>query len=884
MGGGSVFFTPFRHRSAHATTKFFSSGPVFLHQKPPLGFADNRTVAHSWDRLSTLVDASLALPPDERSAFLDTECADDADLRAQVESLLAADDDASAFFDGLAPDVGVRLLDEAPLEAGVRVGRYRIVRLIARGGMGAVYLAERTDEGFAQLVALKTIRDAPERPDLVRRFLAERQILARLTHPHIARLLDVGVDDERGDAPFLAMEYVDGEPITTYADRKRLSIDARLALFGDVVDAVRHAHAQLVVHRDLKPSNVLVTDAGEVKLLDFGIAKVLGADADDKAHTRTGGALMTAEYAAPEQIRGDAVTPATDVYALGTLLYELLTGRRPFSADYDATGYRLAQAVLEQTAPLPASVIDEAATQTRASSPERLRKRLSGDLGVLMMKALRKEPERRYPTAEALGDDLDRLRRRMPLAARPDTWSYRARSFVRRYPLPTALAGALLLLLVTYAATATVQAGRLADERDRAQAAFADAQAVSDFMGDLFEAAKPSVAQGRTVTAREVLDLGADQILSDLSVAPARRAALLMEIGRAYVNLGVYPQADSLLTQALDLRTVAARSGNADDRVALARTHYHLGAVKDVQLDYDAAETHYVASVAAFREGLKGRDDPALFEALADLGTLRAWSKGEADAAVPLLEESQEGYARLFAASPEDRELRDMTAYSIGSLGIVRQEQGDTVAAEAQYRQAIAFLEANGGADSPTLLDNQFMLAGLMADAGRLGEAESVYRAIIPAEVRTLGADHPVHASTLAHFATLLAQSGAFTEAVAYQRTSTDIRSRALGPDHVVTLGSRYQLGRLLGSASQPDSSVVVLSQAVDGCRRSGLCAQAGHREADFFARLLFDLAGTLRERSPDQARRLGREARNLFAEREDSTGVARTDALLATL
>ncbi len=432
--------------------------------------------------------------------------------------------------------------------------------------------------------------------------------------------------------------------------------------------------------------------------------------------------------------------------------------------------------------------------------------------------------------------------------------------------------------------TTTVQAGRVADERDRAQDALADAQAVADFMGDLFASAKPSVAQGRTVTAREVLDLGADQILADSSVAPARRAALLMEIGRAYVNLGVYPQADTLLTQALGLRTMAAQSGDAVDLVALARTHYHLGAVKDVQLDYAAAEVHYVASVAAFRDGLDGRDDPALFEALADLGTLRAWSKGEADAAVGLLEESQDGYARLFAASPGDRELRDMTAYSIGSLGIVRQEQGDTVAAEAQYRRAIAFLRDNGGANAPTLLDNQFMLAGLMADAGRLGEAEALYRAIIPSEARTLGADHPVHASTLAHFATLLARTGALTDAIEQQRTSTAIRRAALGPDHVVTLGSQHQLGRMLADAGRLDSARVVLAETAAACRRADACARIGHREADFLAPLLCDLADALRATSPTKARRAASDARALFAERKTRPGIERADALLAAL
>ena len=306
---------------------------------------------------------------------------------------------------------------------GALIGPYRLVRELGQGGMGVVYLAERADGQFEQRVALKLIKRGMDSDEILRRFLAERQVLARLSHPHIARLLDGGVTAE--GQPYFAMEYVDGVPLHHYCEERSLGFEDRLRLFREVCEAVQYAHRSLVVHRDLKPSNILVTSAGETKLVDFGIAKVLYEDVADRSVTRTDQRLMTPEYAAPEQVRGEPVTTATDVYALGAILYQLLTGRPP----HQFTGRSRGGAVPHHLRGGPR------AAERGPCTRHRRRRRLRGDLDIIVLKALRKDPARRYPSVEALLEDLERHRTGLPVRARPDSVAYRARKFLGRHRL-----------------------------------------------------------------------------------------------------------------------------------------------------------------------------------------------------------------------------------------------------------------------------------------------------------------------------------------------------------------------------------------------------------------------------------------------------------------
>ncbi|HEX6070076.1 MAG TPA: serine/threonine-protein kinase, partial [Longimicrobiaceae bacterium] len=427
-----------------------------------------------WQQIDEIFAAALERAPAERDAFLRERCGGDAALRAEVESLLRSYGEAeevlgesvSDFAEPLVEDLRATLEREEmeALPGDGRIGPYRLLRVIGRGGMGAVYLAERADDQFEKRVALKLVKRGMDTDEVLQRFRYERQILAALEHPNIGRLYDGGAAED--GRPYLVMEHIAGEPVTTYCDRRRLSIDERLKIFETICGAVQFAHRNLVVHRDIKPSNILVTAEGTVKLLDFGIAKLL-----DPAHpelvpqTRTEMRLLTPEYASPEQIDGAQVTTASDVFALGVILFELLTGRRPsdgrgrrtqdrFGLD---TGLGRPSSTVVRSLPsekpgeAPESAEEIAAR--RSTTPERLRMRLRGDLDTITLKALAEEPERRYHTAEQLLADVQRYRRGLPVLARGESFGYRATKFVRRHRVVVSFSSALAVLLIGFVTT-----------------------------------------------------------------------------------------------------------------------------------------------------------------------------------------------------------------------------------------------------------------------------------------------------------------------------------------------------------------------------------------------------------------------------------------------
>ena len=476
-----------------------------------------------WKLIEPLLDAALELPLEARGAFLASACGDPV-LRAEVELLLASCARAEGWLTRSAPDLYAGLiaeLDTPGAAEGARIGPYRIVGEAGHGGMGTVYIAERDDDQYRKRVALKVVRGGPGLDSqLVRRFVEERQILASLDHPNIARLLDGGVTGDR--SPWFAMEFVGGLPLDRYCDAHRLSIERRLALFLDACNAVQYAHRNLVVHRDLKPSNILVTDTGEVKLLDFGIAKLLAqsAAADRSPVTQTELRLLTPEYASPEQVRGEPVSTTSDVYSLGVVLFGLLTGGRP----HQHAGRALERAVLEEEPERPSAVAIRApveAAAARGLTPERLRRRLRGDLETIVLMALRKEPERRYLTVEQLAGDLRCYLDGRPVTARRNSWAYRAGKFVARNPGGVAAAIGLTVLLVGFGVVTAAQSARTARERDKAKQ-------LAGFLTELFAAPDPWRNRGQSVTAREMLDSGAVRLDRQLRDQPE-------EIGRAHV-------------------------------------------------------------------------------------------------------------------------------------------------------------------------------------------------------------------------------------------------------------------------------------------------------------------------------------------------------------
>lgn len=648
-----------------------------------------------WQQIDTLFAAALERPADERTAFLRASCGQDPSLYHEVLALLASDTEAASVLGESATDFAAPLLpglqealgSETDLPAGARVGPYRIEGLLGRGGMGRVYLAERADGAFEKRVALKVVKRGMDTDEVLARFRRERQLLAGLDHPHIARLLDGGATED--GRPYLVMECVEGEPITAYADRHRLPLDARLALFEQIAEAVAYAHRNLVVHRDLKPSNILVTEDGQAKLLDFGIAKLLGDD--DAAHTREGLRLLTPEYAAPEQVRGEAVTTATDVYALGVLLYELMTGRRP--CDLAGPGLLARErALLHAEPPRPSAALVPEAAAARATTPERLRRRLNGDLDTIVLKALRREPERRYASVGALREDLRRAQRGLPVEARPESALYRAGKFVRRHRLGVAAATAFVLLLAGSVVALGLQQRQTARERDRAEAARARAEQTAGFLEGLFDAADPFAPERLdTLRARDLLARGQAAAERDLAEQPLLQAQLLGAIGRAYTRLGLYAEAEAVLRRALVREAIARTRGDRDPDVAVALNTY--AGVLLAQEDFAGAEAVLDEAIGIVRDAL-GDDHPAV-------------------------------------------------AFNVARRAQIYHARGDHAAAVEDQREALRIFEARFGAGSLHVALAQASLGGCLADLGRYAEAEAQLQASLAALREMHDDEHP---------------------------------------------------------------------------------------------------------------------------------------------
>src|SRR5213080_1766213 len=485
-----------------------------------------------WKRVDAVFEQALELPQDQRAAFLQENCNSDAEVRREVESLLSSHERAGNFIDQPSLFFGDDTLRDngSTLQAGELIGSYRIIREIGRGGMGAVYLAERADEQYKKQVAIKLIKRGMDTDSVLRHFRNERQILAGFDHPNIARLFDGGTTDN--GLPYFVMEYVEGLPINEYCAAHKISLVERLKLFREVCAAVSYAHRHTVIHRDIKMSNILVTSDGTPKLLDFGIAKILQPGAGPEAlMTMTGVRPMTPEYASPEQVRGEPVTTASDVYSLGIVLYELLVGRSPYRFT-SRSPLDIAREITDTEPPRPSTVVSNKNQQSEISNQKLLR----GDLDNIALMALRKEPERRYQSVEQLSDDIHRHLGNRPILARKDTVRYRAAKFVQRNKVAVAAALLLLASMVAGLIATTWQAHRATVEKARAEKRFNDVRHLAhSVLFDYHDAVKN--LPGATAV-RERLVKDALAYLDSLNSEAASDPALQRELAAAYERVG----------------------------------------------------------------------------------------------------------------------------------------------------------------------------------------------------------------------------------------------------------------------------------------------------------------------------------------------------------
>jgi serine/threonine-protein kinase len=773
----------------------------------------------SWQRADEILDQALDLPLDDRAAFVAARCGADTELRELVERLLARCETgqsglvAGGALEGTLVDrLGEELEAEYHDLEGQLIGRYRVRSELGRGGMAVVYLAERADGDFEQLVALKLLQPGADRHDILRRFHLEQQILALARHPNIARLLDGGVSDD--GRPYIAMEYVEGEAIDSYCDARSLTVRERLALFLEVARAVDYAHRNLVVHRDIKPSNLLVTADGDVKLLDFGIAKLLASDGADV--TRTYHRAMTPAFASPEQIAGADITTATDVYQLGVLLYLLLTGCWPYrSGEPSDAGLivaiaqepptRLSTAVgrRRDLRPIPGCKPPtlEAVCSARGTTPARLRRELTGDLDTIVMTALRKRPERRYPSVAQMVSDIERFLEGRTISARPDTVAYRVQTFVRRHAVASATAASAVALVAALVVFYTVKLGL---ERDRARLEARKATEVSEFLRGLFQVSAPTRSKGEQVTARELLDSGAARIDSELADQPELQADMMTLIGDVYRELGLYDEAEQLLERAISIR----RQIPGIDPVELSRSLFALGRVFEQRRQPEPAR-RYFEQALELREPALGPGHPDVARTWSALGLVAAM-EGDLSSARELHERSVRVFESTLGEGHSDYGM------AVNRLAVAIQDQREYPESIPLFERAIEVLASSLGEDHPYTIGAKFNLAHSLRYTGQAERADALYREVIPAIERVYGADHPNVATVLNNHANLLRDAGRYAEAEAQLRRALEVWKSSLGPEHPQVAWALNNLGLVERLRGDHDAALKYFARSVE--------------------------------------------------------------------
>jgi len=701
---------------------------------------------------------------------------------------------------------------QAPYSA---VGPYRLIEMLGVGGMGEVWRAEQ-NEPFHRTVALKLIKAGMDTKAVVARFESERQALALMDHPNIAKVFEAGATP--AGRPYFVMEYVPGLAITDYCDKHRLTIKERLQLFTQVCEGVQHAHQKAIIHRDLKPSNVLVEEVDHKavpKIIDFGLAKATGPRLSEiTLFTEVGAMVGTPAYMSPEQadLNERNIDTRTDVYSLGVILYELLVGTLPVkSQDLREAGQEaMLRTIREQETPRPSTKIRSLGDSSkdlavkRQEEPHTLERHLRGELDWITMKALEKDRARRYGSPSDLAADIQRHLQDQPVLAGPPSAKYRAAKFIRRHRFGVGVAAALATLLIGLAATMSLQAQRIAKERDRANREAETSKRVSEFMTDMFKVSDPSETRGNSVTAREILDKASQGIRTGLSREPEVQARMMHVMAGVYDNLGLYPQAQSLLTDAVGIRSRVLGPRNPDTLSSmngLCRTLREQGHYADAEkLQRETLD---------LRRQVLGPEHPDSLTSLSQLATI-------------LYEEGRYGEAEKLGREALDDQRRVLgpehpnTVWTMVIIASICVDQGRFAEAEQLYRQALELRRRVLGPDHPDTLSLMDGYATTLAEEHHHAEAERLLRETLDIRRRVLGPNHRDTLMSMNNLANILFLEGRYDDAETLEREAREIQRRVLGTNHPDTAMSTYNLGGIALHKGKRDEALLLLREAVD--------------------------------------------------------------------
>jgi tetratricopeptide (TPR) repeat protein len=689
-----------------------------------------------------------------------------------------------------------------------QIGPYRLLQLIGEGGMGEVWLAEQKTP-IHRTVALKLIKAGMDTKAVVARFESERQALALMDHPNIARVYDAGSTAE--GRPYFVMEYVPGLAITEYCDTHRLTIKERLELFIQVCEGVQHAHQKAIIHRDLKPSNVLVVEQDSKavpKIIDFGLAKATAQRLTDKTmFTELGVMMGTPEYMSPEQAdpREQNIDTRTDVYSLGVILYELLVGALPFEPKaLRAAGMQGILRVIREQEPAKPSTrirsmgnISSVTAENRKEEPRSFARHLRGELDWITMKALEKDRVRRYGSASEFSADISRCLRREPVVAGPATAGYRIRKYAARHRIAIGAALGLLVLLSGFVVTQAIELHRIKLERDRANR-------ITDFMTGMFKVSDPSKARGNAITAREILDKASTEIDSGLAKDPELQAQMMYVMGVVYHNLGLYAQALLLEQRSMEIRKRVLGPENEDT----LRSMYQVAWDVERQGHYAEAEKLERETLEVQRRVL-GPEHPDTLRTMSTLGEF-LFEDGHDAEAEALQRAALDGRRRVLG--PEHAE----TISSMGDLGLVLDFEGKYAEAEKLHREVLEIHRRTLGPEHPQTLRSVNDLANVLDDEGQYAEAEKLDREALEVRRRVLGPEHPDTLYSMNALANVLTGEGRYDEAEKLFQETLDIRRRVLGPEHPDTAVARYNLGCIAAHRGQRDEALSLLREAVD--------------------------------------------------------------------